>query len=143
MHLLPSASGQTAQVKAGYYNWWNIGIAVSKGRTPCTRVTLVETCTMVRRWPKRCWALMPSLATAPLQNALMAETNQNKWQRNKYSVYADLALGALFFLVGKFTEDLALAAIVGAGPAWGWWWHSGLSKWTCSAASPFLAPSCY
>ena len=41
----------------------------------------------------------------------MAETNQNKWQRNKYSVYADLALGALFFLVGKFTEDLALAAI--------------------------------
>ena len=31
VHLLPSASGQTAQVKAGYYNWWNIGIAVSEG----------------------------------------------------------------------------------------------------------------
>jgi len=44
----------------------------------------------------------------------MAETNQNKWQRNKYSVYADLALGALFFVVGKVTGDLALAAIVGA-----------------------------
>lgn len=45
----------------------------------------------------------------------MAEINQNKWQRNKYSVYADLALGALFFIVGKVTGDLALAAIVGAG----------------------------
>ena len=31
VHPLPSASGQTAQVKAGYYNWWNIGIAVSEG----------------------------------------------------------------------------------------------------------------
>ena len=31
VHPLPSASDQTAQVKAGYYNWWNIGIAVSEG----------------------------------------------------------------------------------------------------------------
>ena len=54
-------------------------------------------------------------ASPGLDIGQMIESNQSKWQRNKYSIYADLALGALFYLVGKFTEDLALAAIVGAG----------------------------
>jgi intracellular septation protein A len=45
----------------------------------------------------------------------MTQSSQRKWQRNKYSIYADMALGALFFIVGKVTEDLALAAIIGAG----------------------------
>ncbi len=45
----------------------------------------------------------------------MTQLSQRKWQRNKYSIYADMALGALFFIVGKVTEDLALAAIIGAG----------------------------
>ena len=38
-----------------------------------------------------------------------------RWQRNKYSIYADLGLGALFFVVGKVSGDLTLAALVGAG----------------------------
>ena len=45
----------------------------------------------------------------------MTQLSQRKWQRNKYSIYADMALGALFFIVGKVTEDLALAALIGAG----------------------------
>jgi intracellular septation protein A len=45
----------------------------------------------------------------------MTQSSQRKWQRNKYSIYADMALGAIFFIVGKVTEDLALAAIIGAG----------------------------
>ena len=45
----------------------------------------------------------------------MTRLSQRKWQRNKYSIYADMALGALFFIVGKVTEDLAFAAIIGAG----------------------------
>ena len=45
----------------------------------------------------------------------MTQLSQRKWQHNKYSIYADMALGALFFIVGKVTEDLALAAIIGAG----------------------------
>ena len=44
----------------------------------------------------------------------MTQLSQRKWQRNKYSIYADMALGALFFIVGKVTEDLALAALIGA-----------------------------
>ena len=45
----------------------------------------------------------------------MTRLSQRKWQRNKYSIYADMALGALFFIVGKLTQDLALAALIGAG----------------------------
>ena len=47
----------------------------------------------------------------------MNNSNENiqkhKWEKNKHSVYADLGLGALFFIAGKITEDLAFAALVG------------------------------
>ena len=38
---------------------------------------------------------------------------ESKWAQNKYSIYADLGLAALFFIVSKVTGDLVLAAIVG------------------------------
>ena len=41
------------------------------------------------------------------------ETRESKWEQNKYSIYADLALAALFFIVSKVTGDLVLAAIIG------------------------------
>jgi intracellular septation protein A len=116
VHPLPSVSGQTARVKAGYYNWWNIGIAV-----------IEEGGIVYESHPGRDVHYGEALAkkmlgldaesgdSAAAKMRSMAEINQNKWQRNKYSVYADLALGALFFIVGKVTGDLALAAIVGAG----------------------------
>ena len=47
----------------------------------------------------------------------MNDWNKNiqkqKWEKNKYSIYADLGLGALFFIAGKITEDLVFASIVG------------------------------
>ena len=46
----------------------------------------------------------------------MNNSNENiqkhKWEKNKYSVYADLGLGALFFIAGKITEDLVFASLV-------------------------------
>lgn len=120
VHPLPSALGQTAQVKAGYYNWWNIGIAVSDGEDVVFESHPGRDVHYGEALAKKMLGLDAESddgAAAKLRS--MAETNQNKWQRNKYSVYADLALGALFFLVGKFTEDLALAAIVGAGAGLG------------------------
>jgi intracellular septation protein A len=116
VHPLPGVSSQTARVKAGYYNWWNIGIAV-----------IEEGGIVYESHPGRDVHYGEALAkkmlgldaesgdSAAAKMRSMAEINQNKWQRNKYSVYADLALGALFFIVGKVTGDLALAAIVGAG----------------------------
>ena len=47
----------------------------------------------------------------------MNDWNKNiqkqKWEKNKYSIYADLGLGALFFIAGKITEDLIFASLVG------------------------------
>ena len=115
VHPLPSASGQTAQVKAGYYNWWNIGIAVSEGEDIVYESHPGRDVHYGEALAKKMLGLdAQSGDSAAAKMRSMAETNQNKWQRNKYSVYADLALGALFFVVGKVTGDLALAAIVGA-----------------------------
>ena len=40
-------------------------------------------------------------------------SQKHKWERNKYSIYADLGLGALFFIAGKITEDLIFASLLG------------------------------
>ena len=116
VHPLPSASGQTAQVKSGYYNWWNIGIAVSEGEDIVYESHPGRDVHHGEALVKKMMGLdAESGDSAAAKMRSMAEINQKKWQRNKYSVYADLALGALFFIVGKVTGDLALAAIVGAG----------------------------
>jgi intracellular septation protein A len=43
----------------------------------------------------------------------VADAGESKWEQNKYSIYADLGLWALFFIVSKVTGDLVLAAVVG------------------------------
>jgi intracellular septation protein A len=120
VHPLPSSSGQTARVKSGYYNWWNIGIAVIEGDNTVYESHPGRDVHHGEELVKKMLDEDPDSAErASSKLRSMAETNQNKWRRNKYSIYADLALGLLFFLVGKFTEDLALAAIVGAGAGLG------------------------
>ncbi|MBT6352463.1 MAG: hypothetical protein HOJ46_10365 [Halieaceae bacterium] len=120
VHPLPSSSGQTARVKSGYYNWWNIGIAVIEGDNTVYESHPGRDVHHGEELVKKMLGEDPDSAErASSKLRSMAETNQNKWRRNKYSIYADLALGLLFFLVGKFTEDLALAAIVGAGAGLG------------------------
>ena len=119
VHALPADAGEDTRVEVGYVSWWSVGIAVLQGEDtlyeshPGKNVRFAE-------------GMMQGSATSPankessdpassgLDIGQMIESNQSKWERNKYSIYADLALGALFYLVGKFTEDLALAAIVGA-----------------------------
>ena len=44
---------------------------------------------------------------------------KHKWEKNKYSIYADLGLGALFFIAGKITEDLIFASFVGVAGGFG------------------------
>ena len=116
VHPLPDVSGQTAQVKAGAYYLWNIGIVVTEGEDNVYESHTGRDVHYGEALAKKMIGLdAESGESAAAKMRSMAETNQNKWQRNKYSVYADLALGALFFIVGKVTGDLALAAIVGAG----------------------------
>jgi intracellular septation protein A len=103
IHPLQTSSGFGAEVQSGYFNWWNVGVAVTEnGRLvheshPGENLRYGE-------------ALMEDL-NGVKENA--GEARASKWEQNKYSIYADLALAALFFIVSKVTGDLVLAAIVG------------------------------
>ena len=119
VHALPADAGEDTRVEVGYVSWWSVGIAVLQGdhtvyeSHPGKTVRFAEG-TMQGSAPSSAGDGPSAPASSGFDVGQMIESNQSKWQRNKYSIYADLALGALFYLVGKFTEDLALAAIVGA-----------------------------
>lgn len=54
------------------------------------------------------------LKALPTQDPDVARQAAERWERNKYSIYADIGLGALFFVAGKLTGDLTVAALLGA-----------------------------
>ena len=120
VHNLANDEVEDARVEVDYVSWWSAGIAVIQGEDtvyeshPGKNVRFAEGM-MQGSAPSATNDGSSDPASPGLDISQMIESNQSKWQRNKYSIYADLALGALFYLVGKFTEDLALAAIVGAG----------------------------
>jgi intracellular septation protein A len=67
-------------------------------------------------WPGR--AREPATSGAaragePESEAALREERE-RWQRNKPSLYADIALGVLFFAVTKLSGSLTIAALVGA-----------------------------
>ena len=103
IHPLRSSSGYEAKVESGYFNWRNVGIAVTENG----RVVHESHPGEDLRYGE---ALMDDL-NGMKEN--VAAPGESKWEQNKYSIYADLGLGALFFIVSKVTEDLVLAAIVG------------------------------
>ena len=148
VHALPADAGEDTRVEVGYVSWWSVGIAVLQGEDtlyeshPGKNVRFAE-------------GMMQGAAPSPandgpsdssasgLDVSQMIESNQSKWQRNKYSIYADLALGALFYLVGKFTEDLALAAIVGAAAGLALVVLQRFVKVDLLGGLLYLAPSCW
>ena len=119
VHALPNDMGEDTRVEVGYVSWWSAGIAVLQGENtvheshPGKNVRFARGMTQGTAMSPTSDEASDSSASG-LDVGQMIESSQSKWQHNKYSIYADLALGALFYLVGKFTEDLALAAIVGA-----------------------------
>ena len=103
IHSLKALDKSEAQVESGYFNWWNVGIAVIEDGQivyeshPGKNVRYGE-------------KLVEKLYGDSSDNI---NHQKDKWRENKYSVYADLVLGALFFIVGKTTGDLVFATMVG------------------------------
>ena len=103
VHPLQTTSDVEARVELGYFNWWNVGVAViENGRVvyeshPGKDLGFGE-------------ALMEDLYG---KKEAAPDAGESQWEQNKYSIYADLGLAALFFIVSKITGDLVLAAIVG------------------------------
>ncbi|WP_439101503.1 septation protein IspZ [Congregibacter sp.] len=104
-----SSEGNDAElrVEVGYINWLSVGIeAFVDGQPvyashPDTSIHFAEESRFLK--------------ALPTQDPEVAKAAAARWERNKYSIYADIGLGALFFLVGKFTGNLTLAALIGAG----------------------------
>ncbi len=109
-----------AQLIARFVNGWSLAITVVEGGQPIhethpgrdlhTGQLTVPQATPPEEPPE---AELEEVSGLNVEQ--MTQLSQRKWQRNKYSIYADMVLGALFFIVGKVTEDLALAALIGAG----------------------------
>ncbi len=103
IHSLKALDESEAQVESGYFNSWNVGIAVIEdGRI------------VYESHPGKDVRYGEKLVKKLLGDSLDNKNHQkDKWRENKYSVYADLVLGALFFIVGKITGDLVFATMVG------------------------------
>lgn len=99
--------GRRLAVEAGYVNIWTVGVAA------CLDGALIH-----ESHPGKtiAWPIGPK--GDPAQAAATAKRNAEQWERNKPSLYADIALGILFFAVAKFT-DLTTAALVGAAAGLG------------------------
>ena len=103
IHSLKALDKSEAQVESGYFNWWNIGIAVIEDEQ-----------IVYESHPGKDVRYGEKLVEKLYGNSSDNINHQkNKWRENKYSVYADLVLGALFFIVGKTTGDLVFATMVG------------------------------
>ncbi|GAB5415479.1 MAG: hypothetical protein Cons2KO_30820 [Congregibacter sp.] len=107
IHEFATASVKSVRVEVGYLDWRRVGIKVF-----CDERLLQES------HPRKdiCYAEKSRFFSAiPTQDPAAAREVRDRWQRNKYSVYADMALGLAFFAVGKLTGDLSLAALIGGG----------------------------
>ena len=103
---------RSAQLMAGFDNGGSLAIAVTEGGRAVYESHPGRSLQVDRSSVQ---TVASEEAPGGLSVEQMTQLSQRKWQRNKYSIYADMALGALFFIVGKVTEDLALAALIGAG----------------------------
>lgn len=103
VHPLKTSSGFEAQVESGYFNWRNVGIAITENGRLVYESHPGEDLRFGEALTENLYGMKEA---AP-------EAGESKWEQNKYSIYADLGLGALFFIVSKVTGDLVLAAIVG------------------------------
>jgi intracellular septation protein A len=95
--------GRRLDVESGYISLWSVGIAARIDGGPAYESHPGKTIA----WPM-----------GPVADPATARRNAEQWTRNKPSLYADIALGILFFAVAKLT-DLTTAALVGAAAGLG------------------------
>lgn len=96
--------GRAIAIEAGYIDWVRVGIAV--------RVNGV----IVHESHPGKTIKFPNVSGANPEDAARLQAEQSAaWNRNKYSIYVDVGIGILFFLMVKLTDDLPLSALVTAG----------------------------
>ena len=102
-HSLKSLHNTEAKVVSGYFNWWNTGIAVIENGQMIYESHPGKDVHYGEKLVKKMYG----------ETTDIKSIQKDKWEKNKHSVFADLILGALFFIVGRATGDLVFATIVG------------------------------
>lgn len=104
VHEASLADGTPVRVDVGYFNWLNVGVEVRVGDE------LVH-----ESHPGKDIHFGAKKFGVSSKMARRSSQSIGQWEQNKYSIFADIALGLVFFAAGKITGDLSLAAIIGAG----------------------------
>jgi intracellular septation protein A len=103
------SAGGPVQIIAGPRTWWSIGLKVVRNGQ-----TLWQSHDNPHGYLTRMQALMNSRQTGSISgSAAQPAFDGGAWKRNGPSIACDIALGILFFVLGK-TTDLRTAALVTA-----------------------------
>jgi intracellular septation protein A len=109
-HVL--SDGRTISIESGYVGWWKTQIAVR-----INGVLRFESAPGAKiSWPS-VFRTKETDQRTPAQIAsddAEAKRQQEQFQRNKPSLFVDLAIGVLFYVVAKYS-NLTTAALVSAG----------------------------
>ena len=103
IHPLKTIEGSEAHVESGYFSWWNVGIMVIEDNQVIYESHPGKDIHYGEKLIKKMYG----------DSSENKNTQKDKWEKNKYSVYADLILAALFFIAGKITGNLVFAALIG------------------------------
>ncbi|MFC3031006.1 septation protein IspZ [Pseudoalteromonas fenneropenaei] len=104
----PANQTEPVTVSVGYYSWWNVGIEVTENNQLIYASHPQED---IRFAVNRLQKLLPDALSEKAQQKQQQQSQQ--WQKNKYSLFADILLGIAFFIVAKVTGDLTIAALSG------------------------------
>lgn len=109
-HTYPQGNNSSPlMISVGYYSWWSIGIEVKQNDEllysshPNKDIYCMEA--KMAKLTKSENAYKPS--------ETVQQEQKQKWQKNKYSIFADIVLGLAFYIVAKVTDDLTVAAFTG------------------------------
>ena len=115
-HILQADLGERGilRVEVGYVSLWSVGIRVYLNKDLIHEShpgkTLMAPAHASGSTPKS----VAEVTTAAEARVAEMKAASEKWQRNKYSIYTDISLGALFFIIAKVTDHLATAAVITA-----------------------------
>jgi len=105
-HTIGTAdASNTLSVSVGYINWLTVGIEVYYNEA---RIYASHPGKDIYFADKKLQKLSDAKDTEAFKQERQKQSVQ--WQKNKHSIFADIGLGAAFFIVSKTTGDLTLAA---------------------------------
>jgi intracellular septation protein A len=110
-HQADSQSSNHAKVlvvSVGYFSWLNVGIEVRVGDDLICQSHPGKD---IHFGTKKLERLSGFGTSAEFEEK--RKLQRDKWQKNKASIFADIGVGAAFFIVAKVTGDLRIAAFTG------------------------------